>query len=250
MTDKRRGPIGSGLSRDEIGGQLKLLSRTLEREAHILQREPEVLTAHLHNMLFLDEGMTDTAGPLLERAREALAGRPWLRLTNRPQVDRSVLIRVLAHGAGVWAVAWSPDGAFLASAGSEGTVVVWDPATGRQLGVLDAREGQVNAVAWSTDGATLASGHDDGTVRLWNPVTFGERAALESHTEGVLALAWSPDGRSLASASADQTVRLWDPATEKVRAALAGHTGRVYALAWAPDALFLASGSEDGMVRL
>ncbi|GAG17204.1 unnamed protein product, partial [marine sediment metagenome] len=49
---------------------------TEEREAHILLREPEVLASHLHNMLFLDEGEEGPAGPLLARAREALAGRP------------------------------------------------------------------------------------------------------------------------------------------------------------------------------
>jgi hypothetical protein len=94
--------------------QLELLSRTLDREAHILMREPEVLPSHLHNMLYLDEGENGPAGPLLGRAREALAERPWLCLTNRPAVQRSALIRVLEHRASVKAIAWSPDGAILA----------------------------------------------------------------------------------------------------------------------------------------
>jgi hypothetical protein len=66
--------------------QLDLLSRALDREAHILMREPEVLPSHLHNMLFLDEGEEGPAGLLLTRARDALAERPWLRLTSRPPV--------------------------------------------------------------------------------------------------------------------------------------------------------------------
>ena len=49
--------------------QLALLFRTLEREAHILLREPEVLPSHLHNMLYLDEGEEGPAGPVGAAAR-------------------------------------------------------------------------------------------------------------------------------------------------------------------------------------
>jgi WD40 repeat protein len=247
-TGERRESTAPSLA--EMRAQLELLARELDREGHILQREPEVLASHLHNMLYLDEGEEGPAGPLLGRARKALAGRPWLRLTNRPPVERSGLLRALAHPGTVWGIAWSPDGRTLASGGDDGSVRVWKAETGQPTAILVAYAGEVNALSWSPDGGTLASGHNDGTVRLWDPTASKQRAILEGHTDGVLALAWSPDGGSLASASADQTVRLWDRATERSRAVLAGHTGRVYALAWAPDAVFLASGSGDGTVRL
>ena len=69
--------------------QIEFLFRTLDREAHVQTREPEVLPSHLHNMIFLAEGEDGPAGPLLERARYALVERPWLRLTNRPATQRS-----------------------------------------------------------------------------------------------------------------------------------------------------------------
>ncbi len=89
--------------------RVALLADVLEREAGILAREPALLASHLHNMLILDHGTQGAAGHLLEQARAALAGRPWLALTNRPRADRSRHKRVLDHPGGkVLAVAWSP----------------------------------------------------------------------------------------------------------------------------------------------
>jgi WD40 repeat protein len=68
---------------------------------------------------------------------------------------------------GVNGVAWSPDGARLASASSDERVRVWDAATGSLLFSCKGHEGQVWGVAWSPDGMQLASASEDKTVRVW-----------------------------------------------------------------------------------
>jgi WD40 repeat protein len=78
------------------------------------------------------------------------------------------------HTDWVQCVAFSPDGAMLASAsghpGYERAVRLWNVRTGEQIGApLFGHEALITWVAFSPDGAWLASSSQDGTVRIWDP---------------------------------------------------------------------------------
>ncbi|MGD0067999.1 MAG: TIR domain-containing protein [Streptosporangiaceae bacterium] len=109
----------------------------------------------------------------------------------------------------VSAVAFSPDG-WLACGTDDGTVRLWDLATGTVLTTLTGHRGAVHEMAFSRDGRRVATGAGNGIVRLWDPGSGTEQTVLTGHDRQVWAVAFSPDGRWLASAGEDWTVRLWD----------------------------------------
>src|SRR5262249_13579459 len=132
--------------------------------------------------------------------------------------------------------AWSGDGRTLASASEDGTIKLWDLATGHERATLKGHNGHVMAEARNRDGTTLASGGGGldaqgksvpGEVKLWDAATGQERASLKGDHRLVWSVAWSVDGKTLASAASagiDGTIKLWDLATGQERAFLKGPT--------------------------
>ncbi|WLS43213.1 NB-ARC domain-containing protein [Micromonospora profundi] len=168
---------------------------------------------------------------------------------ERTKDARTRLRKAIPGNAG-WAeaVSISGDGTWLASAGADGTVRIWDPTTGERRQQLSAHTGPVKAIAITADGTWLATAGNDGTVRIWDPTTGERRQQLSAHTGPVNAIAITADGTWLATAGNDGTVRIWDPTTGERRQQLSAHTGPVNAIAITADGARLASTGDDGSV--
>lgn len=157
---------------------------------------------------------------------------------------------ITGHHGDVTCAVVDADGRWLATAGDDGTVRLWDPESGHSLHTLKAHGNWARALAAAPDGAWLASAGSDGMVRLWNPATGRLMRALRGHRGLVQVLAVAPDGRWLASAGADNTVRIWSPTTANSLHRIVRHRDRVRALIAAPSGAWIASASDDGTVRV
>ena len=183
----------------------------------------------------------DEATTALQRARIGFADRHWQPLGDP----------LRAHTDVVMSITFSPDGRTLASASWDGSVRLWDVATGDQIGEPLEHTDPVKAVAYSPDGARLATASGN-TVHLWDPTT-GRRVGepLSGHTDEVTAVAFNNDGTLLASGAWDNTVRLWDPATgQQIGDPLTAHTDAVADVKFNPAGTLLASTSGDSTIKL
>jgi hypothetical protein len=187
------------------------------------------------------------------RDQPDLRGWEWYYLHGLCHRD---LLTLRGHTDLVRSVAWSPDGARLASASWDGMVKVWEAGTGKETVAL-WHNNPVNAVAWSPDGARLASASWGGNVpvragelKVWEAATGKETLTLRGYVGHVESVAWSRDGSRLASAGQDGTVKVWDAATGQETVTLRGHTAYVYSVVWSPDGTRLASASRDKTVKV
>jgi WD40 repeat protein len=174
-----------------------------------------------------------------------------VRLWDVPQDDVRETPSGQAHGDRVFALASSPDGRLLASAGGS-VVLLWDVRTGRVIRRIEGHEGYVHAAAYSPDGSRLATAGEDGRIRFWKAATGAhEDPDSDVRMEGKewYALAFALDG-TLAAATRDGTVMLFRPGEQTPLHEERKHEKAVYQLAWSPDGAILASAGGDGKVLL
>src|SRR5262249_2284175 len=158
--------------------------------------------------------------------------------------------------------AFSPDGLFLATCSIDGTVKVWEVATGKvvlnfrghallPVAVAGLPNIPVLCLAYSPDGRHIASGsfspklanlrESPGLVLIWEARTGKEVQRFKDQVGPVLSLAYSPDGQRVASSSIneDNSFVVWDAKSAAVVQVIRGHQNHVYHLRYSPDGRLL-----------
>jgi eukaryotic-like serine/threonine-protein kinase len=139
----------------------------------------------------------------------------WASKANTLRVvkvsDGTEVNTLKGHTTPIRSVAISPSG-FQVSAGAEdGSIRVWETASGKETAVFKGSSKSATiALAFSHDGNRLASGSWDAAAHVWDIPMQRERAVCKGHRNGVTAIAFSHDDRMLATGSRDATVKLWE----------------------------------------
>ena len=148
-------------------------------------------------------------------------------------------------------VAFSPDGHLMASADVDGSIHLWDVASGQPKLSWQAHNNFAWGLSFSPDSQTIASGSvHDSLVKLWDVQT----GHLLHQPLQIVKMSWtvkfSPDGKRLAIGQEEGFLELWDVETVTRLAFLEGHSGITQSVAFSPDSQWLLSGGDDRTVRL
>jgi WD40 repeat protein len=181
-----------------------------------------------------------------------------------PQDAHDVQFRQLA-------VAWSPDGKRIASAGGAEppynySLQSWDATTGSAVTTYERSfpAFMLYAVAWSPDGKYLAAtgfavlngegAKSDSFLQVWDAVS-GKSVFISPSLGDIFdsttryACGWSPDSRRVVI-SLSTSAQIWDIARRKLLYTYRGHASTVNTVAWSPDGKSITSGSEDKSVQV
>ncbi|MBL8850951.1 MAG: protein kinase [Planctomycetaceae bacterium] len=191
------------------------------------------------------------------RNQPELQGFEWCLFDHQAKLMPREVARFTQHTHFVYGGALSPDGLRAATCGADGTIRMWDAATGVEQRVWPNGAGlspagvpyDENCVMFSPDGAWLATAGEDGGVRLWS-VADGTRVAMTPTHPAEATCRFSPDGRWLAGAWANGHVHVWDMATHGLKSQFLVECDRLCALCFTRSGDEIITGDLDGIVTV
>jgi hypothetical protein len=125
--------------------------------------------------------------------------------------------KIKKHTDWVTAVAFSPNGQWLATADRNGGISIWDPDNAQELFTLAGHKSAVTALSWRGDSKLLASSSEDGALKLWEMQEGKQVKNWTAHGSGTLSVSYSHDGR-LVTCGRDNAVNIWDGNGKKLKA--------------------------------
>jgi WD40 repeat protein len=241
-------PDGQTALSARTDGQVQLWnSRTGQavRSLALLEKGTETLRGFA---IAPDGARLAAVGSTRESSQERPKGSVWIWSAAGGDLLRQVKV----DSPDLECLAFSPEGASLATGGHGGTIQLWDVSSGEEVLTLRLGTGVIRWLAFAPDGMTLAASDEASGFQLWSLAAGRPLGTLsEGSPQGVLAPAFSRDGRLLAFGSTDGEVIIWDRLRGQPQATARFEWSDRPAIAFAPDSRSLAvGGGPDGTLTV
>jgi WD40 repeat protein/tRNA A-37 threonylcarbamoyl transferase component Bud32 len=278
-------PDGRQLASAGIDGKIKLWDAATERELRVLTGHPEAVLS----VAFSADGtrLVSASRKHIVKVWDAATGKELRSFTLRkdkrsgrsgespPGQPKGIIIEVEVpnpFGGENLCIAVSPHGTRVAAAAEDGTVTVWDVATGRELHRCPGKQARPLSLVFSRDETRLAWVAGSRAVMVWD-VARGQRVQTltvdkkrtgtvtvqepgrpprtePSYEQDAWGLAFSPDGQRLAWVCPNRTIQVWDVGSGQKLQTLQGHREEVWGTVFSPDGTRLVSAGADGLVKI
>jgi WD40 repeat protein len=171
---------------------------------------------------------------------------------TRSDADSQEPIKLEGHEGAVTVARFSPDNTRIVSGSEDGTVRIWDSATGASLVQLRGHQGQVKDAEFSPAQPDplrpiVVTAGDDGTARVWDPL-IGR--VLSGYPKWLNSMSFSFDGRMMVGAGADGVARVWSSQAGEPAAEFRVSLNSLGSIAFSSDARYVVSGGADGFVSV
>ncbi len=186
------------------------------------------------------------------------------RLIRVREVESERLVGEIRCGVQLARVRFSPNGKWLATASTDGKLLLWDVEqvlagerpTLEPLREIAAVGFNLQGVAFSPDGRRIAAGGGPmgdepfGWAGLWDVMTGEPIAQMEGMPDATLGIAVSPDGLHVATAGRDGMARLWSVETGELLKAFTRSDAPLECVEFSRDGTLLATGGYDDIASL
>jgi WD40 repeat protein len=237
-------PDGTWIATAGEDGQISIAG--LNGSGHVV--DVQQLTAHAGAVRAIT--FSTHSESLLSAGEDGLVTEWKLPITVKP-----VSSMVARHERGVWAIAASGNGQWVASAGQSGEVMITERSGSEFREVARVRlDTRVRSLAFIDGNHAVAVGSEDGSLAIWQFRNGpSDVRKIDTGHKRVLSIAVHPDGSMLATAGDDRVARVWpiEPDGNLGSAVLLeGHEGAVNDVAFSPDGERLLTASADRSVRI
>ncbi len=167
-------------------------------------------------------------------------------LSAQPSAE---LPKFKGHHKTIHAIAFSPDGKYIATASDDNTVKIWRRSDGHRIETLKHSD-DVLAVTFSNNSKIIASGGRDNVVKTWEVETGKNLRTFKGHEQEITSLCFGPEDEMLVSGSADCSLRLWKMNKWRSDEVFTGHKARVNDVDFGPQGQYILSASDDQTIKV